>query len=120
MISKLNGMQIDLRLDLEIANDVMIAESWETDGGFSKDCSAFISKLYAAKLFRLRNAKWYELEVTTDEVVAVCQEVLMNVLLDIHQSIDCYDEKEQINMKRYANKVRKFIQNNSQLLQEKD
>lgn len=135
-MSSWNGMRIDLsgskakitpaqtrdiglkiKLDLDIASDVMIAESWETDGGFSKDCSSFITKLYEAKLLRLRNAKWYELEVTTDEVFAVCQEVLMNVLLDIYQSIDCYEEKEQQDMNRYAKKVRKFIQNNSQLLQ---
>ena len=99
---------------------MMIAESWETDGGFSKDCTSFISKLYAAKLLRLRNAKWYELEVTTDEVIAMCQEVLMNVLLDIHQKIDCYDEKEQAQMKRYAKKLTNFIQANSQILNEKD
>lgn len=91
-----------------IAGDMMVTNSDEY--GLSDDGASFISKLCSAKMIKQRNARWYEVDATDDEVVAVVDEVLIDVIAKLTDDLDLYtDSKERAEIRRYIARVQRWI-----------
>jgi hypothetical protein len=91
-----------------IAGDIMVMNS--DDYGLSKDAAAFVTKLCSAKKIKQRNAQWYEVDATDDELVAVVDEVLLEVIAKLNDDLDLYtDGKERAEIRRYITRVQRWI-----------
>lgn len=97
-----------VRVPESIAGDMMVMNSDEY--GLSDDSASFISKLCSAKLMKQRNARWYEVDATDDEVVAIVDEVLFEVIAKLNDDLDLYtDGKERAEIRRYIARVQRWI-----------
>jgi len=96
-----------VRVPESIAGDIMVMNSDEY--GLSDDSASFISKLCSAKLIKQRNARWYEVDATDDEVVAVVDEVLIDVVAKLTDDLYWYMGKEREEIRRYIARVQRWI-----------
>ncbi len=100
-----------IKISKAISGDLMIADGWADEVGYSDDCKSFLTKLCAAKLNKFRNSKWYEVEASDDEIVAVCQEVVLDLIERVAEMADefCVSSKDRADCLRHLKRLAEFL-----------
>lgn len=109
-----NRGQITVRVPEHIAADIMICDGNATALDLSDESVRFITALMNSKMQRRGNARWYEVSVTDDEIIAVINEILVTLLYDLDDRADSMwvrTERQAIN--RYKRQVKAFIEEHS-------
>lgn len=105
---------ITLKVPEQIAADIMVFDGAATELDLSDDCIRFIEKLMRSKMTRQGNAKWYEVSVSDDEIIAVIEEVVHDIVCDLEDRCEAmWVASERQSMRRYQKKVIRFIEEHS-------
>lgn len=103
-----------VRIPQAIYGDITILNDCGDELGLSDECISFINKLRDAKMQKCRNAKWYEVNATDDEVSAIAEEVMTDIIARMHEYLDegGLTTKDRRDIYRYINTVQKWIDGN--------
>jgi len=99
---------ITVKLDAELYGDITVHQDEDL---FSPECASFIGKaMHHSRMFRRGRARWYEVEVTPEELSAVIDEVVAVWVSDYEDRADySYDPTERKELRATVRKYRKFI-----------
>lgn len=109
MINTEKGTEmIRVEVPADIASDITI---WTEDEALEEETMGFVHKLCAAKLQKYRNRRWYEVEVTEEELQCCISEILEYVITKWEDECDQWytTSKERAEFRRYIKKVQTFI-----------
>jgi hypothetical protein len=99
---------ITVKLDAELYGDITVHQDEDL---FSPECASFIGKaMHHSRMFRRGRARWYEVDVTPEELSAVIDEVVTVWISDYEDRADySYDPTERKELRATVRKYRKFI-----------
>ena len=103
-----------VRIPEAIYGDITILNDCADELGLSDECISFINKLCTAKIQRYRNAEWYEVNATADEVCAIADEVMNDIIARQNEYLDegGLTTKDRQDIYRYIRKVQKWMNDN--------
>jgi len=103
-----------VRIPEAIYGDVTIFRDCGDEVGLSDECISFINKLCKAKMKKERNAKWYEVNATDDEVIAIGNEIMIEIIARQNEELEQWylTTSERADIRRYIGKVKKWLDAN--------
>lgn len=103
-----------LKLHEIVYADISYMRDCAEEVGLSDEAISFIDKTCAAKQHRYRNSVWYEVQATDEEITAVIDEVIMDVLERIEEGLEfeCINNKERQQFYRERRIFQKWIDEN--------
>jgi len=103
-----------LKLHEMVYADITYMSDCAEEIGLSDEAVAFINKTCDAKSQRYRNSVWYEVKATDEEITAIIDEVIMDVLDRIEEALEYefMSKKERQDTYRMRRIFQKWIDEN--------